>query len=1104
MLAAVTLGNLSQTYDGTPKAATATTNPAGKVVVFTYDGSSTAPTNAGSYAVVGTIDDPIYQGSATGTLTISKAAQTITFANPGPQLANATVTLSATGGGSGNPVTFAVTEGPATITNGVLSFSGAGNVTITASQAGNTNYETATPVSRTFTVTKATATVTLGNLSQTYDGTPKAVTATTDPAGKTVTFTYEGSATAPTNAGSYAVVGTINDAIHQGSANGTLTIAKAAQTITFANPGPQLANATVTLSATGGGSGNPVTFSVTSGPASISNGVLSFTGPGNVTVRASQAGNANYEDAVEVSHTFTVSKATATITLSRLHQVADGTAREVVVTTNPADLDIDLTYDGAANAPVAPGSYAVVAASADDRYEGSASGTLVVDDPARAVRVPGGGLPALGDLTVPTFSIGAYEVTGSQWAAVVTWAETNAGYDFAGAGSAASGDRPVTGINWFDAAKWCNARTEWENALLGRTVAPAYKVAGAVFKTGTPASPASVTCDFGAGGYRLPTAAEWEYAARGGTSGTPSTYPGGNTLDDLGWYLANSNGATQPAGGKTANGLGLYDLAGNAAEWTWDAPVGSPGQRLLRGGAWSSAAIACELTALSGETPALRLDRSGFRLARSISLALAAALDAPELDWESGGDEAWFAQTAPSHDGTDAAESGAVDPGQSSWLKTIVTGPCNLRFRWEASQRAATDVFRLETGTGDPILLTGPADWDERLVELPEGDHTLRWVFVRDAASTGTSRVRLDAVSVTTATLPTVTTAAASDISGSGATLGGEVSADGGRTVTARGVVYSTSPQPTLASPGVLTAATVGTGTFSVTATGLSEGVTYFARAYATNNLGTSYGAEIVLTTDTAVILTDGIGRVTGRSILAGDTQLFRFGLARPSVTAFTITGMDSAIWELRDGNGGVVVSGTGNFGIGGVLLAGNYALSITNGGATVPAFSLSIDASVEARPKPDASIGTTPSATIGINAYAPTVQQGSVNSKRAVPKTFFAQVGNDGLLPDGMRLRGSVGNSLFAVSYFSGGGNVTAQMIAGTFATAVMGPDDAPIGLSVTITPNKRLVTRQVRQGGRLVTTYLRKTYAGFIEARAAGNTALSDTVRYQVTTTP
>jgi hypothetical protein len=1108
-MATVTLDSLSQTYDGTPKPATATTDPAGKTVVFTYDGAATAPTNAGSHEVTGTIDDPIYQGSASGTLRIAKAAQAITFDAIPDQLTTDTFALSATGGGSGNPVTFAVTSGPATIDGGVLSFPTAGEVTVTASQAGNANYEDATSVSRTFTVTKATATVTLGSLSQTYDGTPKSATAATDPAGKTVVFTYDGTPTAPTNARSYAVVGTIDDPIYQGTASGTLRIAKASQTITFPAIPDQLATDTVTLSATGGASGNPVTFAVTSGPATIDAGVLSFSNSGEVTVTASQAGNANYEVAPDVSRTFTVSKATATLILSRLHQVADGTAREVVVTTVPEDLAITVTYAGAANAPIAPGFYDVVATSADDRYEGSDSDPLVVDDPARSVVVSGGSLPALstlGALSVPTFRLGAYEVTGSQWAEVVTWAEAEAEYDFGGAGSAASGDRPVTGISWYDAAKWCNARTEWENALLGRTLAPAYRIGADVYKTGTPASPADLTCDFGAGGYRLPTAAEWEYAARGGASGVPATYPGGDTLDELGWYVGNSNGAVQPAGGKTANSLDLYDLAGNAAEWTWDAPSGSPGQRLLRGGAWSSAASACELSApFAGETPVLRLDRAGFRVAKSISLALAAALDDPNLDWESGGEEVWFAQSTPTHDGTDAAESGAIAPGQSSWLETTVTGPCNVRFRWEASQRAALDVFRLETGTGDPILLTGPGNWEERLVELPAGEHLLRWVFARDAASTGPSRVRLDAVSVTPATVPTVTTAAASGVSGSGATLGGEVTTDGGRTVTARGVVYSTSPAPTLASPDVLTAASAGTGTFHVTASGLTEGTTYFARAYATNNLGTAYGAEIVLTTDTNVVFADGIGTVSGRTILAGDTQRFGFVLNGPRLFALTTSdGEGLEVRLFRDdgepmGNG----VGGGNPDLRAVLEAGTYWLHVhrPDGGQDEPTvFSLNLDARTEAVTRPDAMVGKTLGGMIGGGIHGShLVQQLRLTSRGAVPVTAVVAISNRGNRPDRIAVSGSGDSRLFRVAYRDPGGSpVTAAIRLGNHLTPEREPGASPDWLTMSVTPSKSLLT--IRRG-RLTKTR-RSEHTFIIKTTSMTNPGASDAVSTRVET--
>ena len=145
------MGSLNQTYDGSAKAATATTTPIGLAVSFTYNGSATIPTSAGSYTVVGTINDANFQGSATGTLVINKASSTVS----------------------------------------------------------------------------------LGSLNQTYDGSAKAATATTTPSGLAVNLTYNGSATIPTGAGSYTVVGTINDANYQGSATGTLVIDKASAAVTL-------------------------------------------------------------------------------------------------------------------------------------------------------------------------------------------------------------------------------------------------------------------------------------------------------------------------------------------------------------------------------------------------------------------------------------------------------------------------------------------------------------------------------------------------------------------------------------------------------------------------------------------------------------------------------------------------------------------------------------------------------------------------------------------------------------------------------------------------------------------------------------------------------
>ena len=185
----VTLGSLNQTYTGSAKPATATTTPTGLTVNFTYNGSANAPTNAGSYTVIGTINDVNYQGSATNTLVIAQAS----------------------------------------------------------------------------------GSVTLGSLSQTYTGSAKPATATTTPTGLTVNFTYNGSANAPTNAGSYTVIGTINDVNYQGSATNTLVINAATLTYT-ANA------ASMTYgSAVPGLSGSVSGFMGTDNQGNATTGTLTFT-----------------------------------------------------------------------------------------------------------------------------------------------------------------------------------------------------------------------------------------------------------------------------------------------------------------------------------------------------------------------------------------------------------------------------------------------------------------------------------------------------------------------------------------------------------------------------------------------------------------------------------------------------------------------------------------------------------------------------------------------------------------------------------------------------------------------------------------------------------
>ena len=127
--------------------------------------------------------------------------------------------------------------------------------------------------------------------------------------------------------------------------------------------------------------------------------------------------------------------------------------------------------------------------------------------------------------------------------------------------------------------------------------------------------------------FRLPTEAEWEYAARGGNKSKGYKYAGGNDIDAVAWYSSNSNNLTQSVATKSPNELGLYDMSGNVWEWCqdWDWNYSSDAQinptgpatgtfRVLRGGGWSSDARICRVSFRNGSEPYM-IDYHGFRLA---------------------------------------------------------------------------------------------------------------------------------------------------------------------------------------------------------------------------------------------------------------------------------------------------------------------------------------------------------------------------------------------------------------------------------------------------------------------------------------------------------
>jgi hypothetical protein len=257
--------------------------------------------------------------TATVTLLVNQATQTISFTAPSPVTYGASpITLSATAS-SGLPVIFSVVSGPGTISGNILTITGVGTVEVAADQAGDADYAAAREVTHRIVVKQIEQTITFTAPPSpvTYGVAPITLVATGGASGNVVVFSVlSGPATVSGNILTITGVGTVEVAANQaGDADyaaarevtHNIVVKQIEQTISFTAPASPVTYgvAPITLSATAS-SGLPVNFSVVSGPASISDNILTITGVGTVEVAANQAGDADYAAAKEVTHNIVV------------------------------------------------------------------------------------------------------------------------------------------------------------------------------------------------------------------------------------------------------------------------------------------------------------------------------------------------------------------------------------------------------------------------------------------------------------------------------------------------------------------------------------------------------------------------------------------------------------------------------------------------------------------------------------------------------------------------------------------------------------------------------------------------------------------------------
>ena len=297
----ITLSNTTQTFNGSAEAVSASTLSG--VIAITYNGSSTAPTAAGTYVVNATAASTNYTGSTTGTLVINKATPVLSWSTPSSITSDSPLSesqLNATALGLDGVFTY-------TPPLGTLLPAGTQALSVSFTPLDTSNYTAAT-ASTTLSVTtpsapsappsvtssaKISAGITISNTTQTYDGSAKVVTISLQPSQLSAAVVYYPGFNPPTEAGTYYVLVNVVDSLYYGSVSSVLTILPSSQTINFSAINTPTLGAPVTLLAKAS-SGLGVTFSILNGNATLVGNILTCLDLNPVTILATQAGDNDY------------------------------------------------------------------------------------------------------------------------------------------------------------------------------------------------------------------------------------------------------------------------------------------------------------------------------------------------------------------------------------------------------------------------------------------------------------------------------------------------------------------------------------------------------------------------------------------------------------------------------------------------------------------------------------------------------------------------------------------------------------------------------------------------------------------------------------------